>query len=97
MLRRGNVADLTAAPELLVCMGRTRYVLADKDYDAAPLPSRATPRGGAVPVAPGRSRRKRKVHYNSRRYKGHLVENAFCRLKNFLTCRPLPQGRRELL
>ena len=30
MLTPGNVADVTAAPELLARMGRARYVLADK-------------------------------------------------------------------
>lgn len=38
----------------------------------------------AVPVIPGRSNRKRRVRLDTRRYKDrHLVENAFCGLKDF--------------
>lgn len=83
MLTPGNVADVTAAPELLARMGRARYVLGDKGYDADPL-RRALRHAGAVPVIPGRSGRKRAVRYDRERYKGrHLIENAFCRLKDF--------------
>ena len=52
MLTPGNVADVTAAPELLARMGRARYVLGDKGYDADPL-RRALRQAGAVPVIPG--------------------------------------------
>jgi len=83
MLTPGNVADITAAAELLARMGRARYVLADKGYDADPL-RRALRQAGAVPVIPSRSSRKGKVRYDLERYKDrHLVENAFRRLKNF--------------
>ena len=83
MLTPGNVADVTVAPELLARMGRAKYVLGDKGYDADPL-RRLLRQAGAVPVIPGRSSRKRKVRYDRERYKGrHLVENAFCRLKDF--------------
>ncbi len=37
LLALGNVADVTAAPELLARMGQARYVLGDKGYDADPL------------------------------------------------------------
>ncbi len=83
MLTPGNVADVKAAPELLARMGRARYLLADKGYDADPL-RRFLRQSGAVPVIPGRSNRKRSVHYDRERYKArHLIENAFCRLKDF--------------
>ena len=83
MFTPGNVADVTAAPELLARMGRARYVLADKGYDADPL-RRALRQARSVPVIPGRSSRKRKVRCDRQRYKDrHLVENAFCRLKDF--------------
>lgn len=37
-----------------------------------------------MPVIPGRSRRKRPVRHNRTRYRDrHLIENAFCRLKDF--------------
>lgn len=83
MLTPGNVAEVTAAPELPARIGRARYVLADKGYDADPL-RRSLRQAGVVPVIPGRSGRKRKVPYDRERYKDrHLVENAFCRLKDF--------------
>ena len=83
LLTPGNVADVTAAPELLARIGRARYLLADKGYDADPL-RRALRQAGTVPVIPGRSSRKRKVRYDRERYKGrHLIENAFYRLKDF--------------
>ena len=74
---------MKAAPELLARMGRARYAVADKGYDADPL-RRSLRRAGAVPVIPGRSNRKRQVRYDRKRYRGrHLIENAFCRLKDF--------------
>ena len=83
MLTPGNVVDVKAAPELLARMGRARYVIADKGYDADPL-RRALRQAGAIPVIPGRSSRKRAVLYDQKRYRGrHLIENAFCRLKDF--------------
>ena len=83
MLTPGSFADVTAAPGLHSCMARARYVLADKGYNADPL-RRALRQAVAVPVNPGRSSRKRPVRYGRERYKDrHLVENAFCRLKNF--------------
>ena len=37
-----------------------------------------------TPVIPGRRSRKRTIRYDQQRYRGrHLVENAFCRLKDF--------------
>ena len=83
MLTPGNVADVPAASALLARMGRARYVLADKGYDADPL-RRSLRQAGAVPVISGRSSRKRTVRYDRERYKDrHLIENAFCRLKVF--------------
>jgi transposase len=39
---------------------------------------------GVTPVIPGRRNRKRVVRYNQQRYRGrHVIENAFCRLKDF--------------
>ena len=83
MLTAGNVSDVTAAPALLERAGRMRYLLGDKGYDADRL--RRSPRdAGAVPVIPGRRNRKRVIRYDKERYRGrHLIENAFCRLKDF--------------
>jgi len=78
------VADVKAAPELLARLGvRTRYLLADKGYDADAL-RRSLRQAGAVPVIPGRRSRKRAIRYDKQRYRDrHLIENAFCRLKDF--------------
>lgn len=75
---------MKAAPELLARLGtRTRYLLADKGYDADAL-RRSLRQAGAVPVIPGRRNRKRAIRYDKQRYRDrHLIENAFCRLKDF--------------
>jgi len=83
MLTAGNVSDMKAAPALLERAGRMRYLLADKGYDADRL-RRSLREAGAVPVIPGRRNRKRTIRYDQQRYRGrHLIENAFCRLKDF--------------
>ena len=83
MLTPGNVSDVKAAPELLARTGRARSVVADKGSDADPL-RRSLRQAGAVPVIPGRSSRKRRIRYDRERYRGrHLIENAFCRIKDF--------------
>jgi len=82
MLTPGNVADVKAAPELLARASQARYVIADKGYDADAL-RRLLRTKGTVPVIPGRSSRKRAIRYDRERYRArHLVENAFCRLKD---------------
>jgi transposase len=54
-----------------------------KGYDADSL-RRSLRDAGTTPVIPGRCNRKRAVHYDKQRYRGrHLIENAFCRLKDF--------------
>ena len=83
MLTPGNISDIKAAPALLEHAGRVRYLLGDKGYDADSL-RRSLREAGAIPVIPGRSNRKRAIRYDKQRYCGrHLVENAFCRLKDF--------------
>ena len=63
--------------------GRYKYLLGDKGYDADAL-RRALSEAGATPVIPDRRNRKRTIQYDKRRYRDrHLVENAFCRLKDF--------------
>ena len=58
-------------------------MLADKGYDAGSL-RRLLRQAGTVPVIPGRRGRKKKIAYDKARYKDrHLVENAFCRLKDY--------------
>ena len=82
-LTPGNVADVSAAPALLERAVGARHILADKGYDADAL-RRAIRGSGAVPVIPGRRTRTKPVRYDRTRYKErHLIENAFCRLKDF--------------
>jgi transposase len=60
-----------------------RYLLADRGYDANSLRKQLR-EAGIVPVIPGRSNRKRVIRYDRKRYKDrHLIENAFCTLKDF--------------
>ena len=83
MLTGGNVSDVRAANALIERAGHMRYLLGDKGYDADHL-RRSLRKAGTVPVIPGRCNRKRSVRYNKTRYKErHLIENAFCRLKDF--------------
>ena len=83
MLTAGNVSDIKAAPALLSRLTGARYLIADKGYDADRL--RASLREtGTVPVIPGRSNRKRRIRYDTQRYRErHRVENAICRIKDF--------------
>ena len=83
MLTGGNAADSPVAPNLLAGLKGARYLLADKGYDANSLRKRLR-LSAIVPVIPGRSNRKRPIRYDAERYKSrHLIENAFCRIKDF--------------
>ena len=83
ILTAGNVSDVKAAPTLLERAGHMRYLLGDKGYDADRL-RHALREAGVTPVIPGRRNRKRAVRYDQQRYRDrHLIENAFCRLKDF--------------
>lgn len=83
MLTPGNVSDMKAAPTLLERARPMRYLLGDKGYDADRLRRQAR-EVGATPVIPGRRNRKRLIRYDEQRYRSrHLIENAFCRLKDF--------------
>lgn len=83
MLTARNVSDVKAAPALLERAGRMRYLLGDKGYDANSL-RKALREKGTSPVVPGRRNRKRAIRYAQQRYRSrHLIENAFCRIKDF--------------
>ena len=83
MLTPGNVSKMKAAPALLERARPKRYLLGDKGYDTDRLRSVAR-EAGATPVIPGRRNRKRAIRYDKQRYRSrHLIENAFCRLKDF--------------
>ncbi len=74
----------TCAAELLSNgLRRAKHLIADKGYDANAF-RKALREQGTQPVIPGRSDRQRKIIYDKTRYRErHLVENAFCRLKDF--------------
>lgn len=60
-----------------------RYLLADKGHYAHRL-RRSLRQTGTAPVIPGRRNRKRPIRYHRQRYRArYLIENAFCRLKDF--------------
>lgn len=60
-----------------------RYLIADKGYDANAI-RKSLREEGKIPVIPGRINRKRRIAYDKARYRDrHLVENAFCRIKDF--------------
>jgi transposase len=83
LLTPGNVSDITVADDLIKRAVGLRYLIADKGYDADAL-RKSLRKAGTVPVIPGRANRKRKVRYDKARYmQRHLIENAFCRLKDF--------------
>jgi transposase len=83
ILTPGNVADVKAAPVLLEQPTGAQHLLGDKGYDSDALREQLRSEGVA-PVIPGRSNRKTPVVLDKERYKDrHLVENAFCRIKDF--------------
>lgn len=82
-LTAGKVADIRAVPALISKVGMPRHFIADKGYDVDSL-RQTVRREGCVPAIPDKSNRKRKIPLDKRRHRdGHLVENAFCRLKHY--------------
>lgn len=82
-LTPGNVSDVRAAELLTGELRGAKHLIADKGYDANAF-RKVLRENGTRPVIPGRSNRKRKISYDTARYRErHLVENAFCRLKDF--------------
>ena len=82
-LTPGDVSDVTSATELLDQRPPAKAIIADKGYDADRLRS-ALRAKGTRPVIPGRSNRKKRIHYDEIRYRDRWrIEAAFCRLKDF--------------
>lgn len=82
-LTAGNVSDAKAARLLFSRLAGARRLLADKGYDANAI-RKELRQSGIVPVIPGRINRKRRIVYDKQRYRErHLIENAFCRIKDF--------------
>lgn len=82
-LTPGNVSDVRAAERLSSGLLWAKHLIADMGYDANTL-RKSFCEHGTRPVIQGRSNHQRKITYDKARYRErHLVENAFCRLKDF--------------
>jgi transposase len=83
-LSPGNVHDIDTAFEFLDELPATsKNLLADKGYDSD-LFRKSLRSLNREPVIPGRKNRKKEVPYDREKYSGrHVVENAFCSLKQF--------------
>lgn len=83
LLTPGNVADITAAPELLASQSPSRRLLADRGYDANSLRGALKARGTEA-VIPSTRSRKRAIPYDRRAYRDrNMIERAFCALKDY--------------
>jgi transposase len=83
LLTPGNVADITAAPQLLACVRPPARLIADQAYDAASLRTWIAQHGG-VAVIPPNPTRKHPHAYDPVAYRRrNLIERMFCRLKDF--------------
>jgi transposase len=82
-LTPGNVADVTAAVLFVAALKGVLHLIGDKGFDSNRY-RKTLKNEGVRPVIPGRSNRKRPIEYDKDRYRDrHLIENAFCRLKDF--------------
>ena len=83
LLTGGNVADCTAADELLEQLPQTRLVHGDKGYDSDAV-RRKIERSGAAPNIPPKSNRRWKNCFSPYLYRDrNAIERSFGRLKDF--------------
>jgi transposase len=83
LLTGGEAHDCPPAQRLIRRSKAAKKLLGDKAYDSAELRQRLKNRG-TKPVIPNRSNRKLPFRFDKKSYKKrHLIENAFCRLKDF--------------
>lgn len=79
----GHACDLDGA-DVLLPLVRAETVLADKGYDADDRVIRPLEAAGLTPVIPPKRNRKIRRDYDKALYKSrHLIENFFCKLKNY--------------
>ncbi len=84
LLSGGEVHDCPPAPRLIRRTRAARRLLGDKAYDSADL-RQWLKRRGTRAVIPNRSNRKQPFSFDGNAYEQrHRIENAFCRLKDFL-------------
>jgi len=82
-LSGGQAHDCPPAQRLIRRSKVAKKLLGDKAYDSAPLRHWLQDRG-TKPVIPNTSKRKLPFSFDKQSYKQrHLIENAFCRLKDF--------------
>jgi transposase len=83
LLTPGNIADISAAPELLAGSPPAKRLLADKGYDANSLRNSLNSQG-TEPVIPSKRNRKRAIPYDAEAYRDrNMIERAFCSLKDY--------------
>jgi len=82
-ITQGQVSDLAGA-EVLISELKAPMLLADKAYDADARVIEPLEAAGRVAVIPPKRNRKQPRDYDKHLYKErHLVENFFCKLKQF--------------
>ena len=82
-LSPGNASDLEGADQLLPEVAADT-VIADKGYDADARVIDVLTQAGKTAVIPSKCNRKKPRCYDKHLYKArHLIENFFCRLKQF--------------
>ncbi len=83
LLTPGNIADISAAPQLLASFPPARRLLADKGYDANSLRNKLHSLGCEA-VIPSKRNRKRAIPYDKVAYRDrNMIERAFCNLKDY--------------
>jgi len=80
----GEVNDCTAAPELIAYLPDGQIVVGDKGYDSEALRQQIADRGmtSVIPRKKNSKRGNEGLDWPLYKYR-HLVENAFCRLKQY--------------
>jgi len=82
-LTAGQVSDYKGAALLLVQIPKTRYLLADRGYDANWFRQGLLAKG-ITPCIPSKRTRKIQIPYNRSIYaKRHMIENLFAKLKDW--------------
>jgi transposase len=83
LLSGGEAHDCPPAQRLIRRTRTAKKLLGDTAYDSAELRQWLKERGTKA-VIPNRSNRKQSFRFDKKSYKQrHLIENAFCRLKDF--------------
>ena len=83
LLSGGQAHDCPPAQRLIRRSKAAKKLLGDKAYDSAELRQWLENRG-TKPIIPNKSNRKQPFRFDRKSYKQrHLIENAFCRLKDF--------------